>query len=266
MAWKNGYYYRNRREGKRVISEYIGGGPVASLVAELDAHERRQAEQEAARWREFVAEQTAVDQRLAELGMQLNELVDAALKASGYHSHHGEWRLKRMTEIKKRDGDELFTLTNKANPAPADLREFTRWLLQHPDQVDRWGDTANLVEFQLLRQIIPDSEGAKLATRFQLENMRDALGFATAPALERPLIRMIVLCWLRVQAAETAFTQTMKAGVSIREAEFRDTQLTAAQRRYLRAVETLARIRKLNINIQVNIADKQIVVNQPTSN
>lgn len=269
MAWlskgKRQYYYRSKRVGDRVVSEYIGAGPVAGLVAQLDAHERRQAEQQAARWREFVNRESAIDHQLAELGTQLNEFVEAALLANGLHQHHGTWRYRRMTQLKKRTGEELFSLTNKANPKSEDLHEFGDWLLQHPDQVERWGDTANLVEFQLLRQIIADSEGAKLATREHLSNLRDALGFATAPALERPLIRMIVLCWLRVQVAETALTQTMKAGNTMRECEFRDAQLTAAQRRYLRAVETLARIRKLSINVQINLGNQQLIVNQPTN-
>ncbi len=44
MAWEsrgNGsYYYRKQRIGGRVVSEYVGQGEVAGLVAQLDAIER----------------------------------------------------------------------------------------------------------------------------------------------------------------------------------------------------------------------------------
>jgi hypothetical protein len=51
----------------------------------------------------------------------------------------------------------------------------------------------------------------------------------------------------------------MRENLSLAQGEYWEKKLSANQRRYLRAVETLARIRKLNITVQVNVADKMIV-------
>ena len=49
MAWedRNGrlYYYRKRREGKRVVSEYVGNGFAGMMAEELDGEDRQKAEQ-----------------------------------------------------------------------------------------------------------------------------------------------------------------------------------------------------------------------------
>jgi len=95
VAWKNGYYYRNRREGKRVISEYIGAGPVAGLVAQLDAHERARIAAERDAWQALKDEQTAIDAPLDAIGAQLEQFVMATLLVSGHHLHRGQWRKMR---------------------------------------------------------------------------------------------------------------------------------------------------------------------------
>src|SRR5215216_473787 len=56
MGWEERrgrlYYYRSVREGKRVRKEYVGGGALGQLIAQLDELERLQREEEEASWRE----------------------------------------------------------------------------------------------------------------------------------------------------------------------------------------------------------------------
>jgi hypothetical protein len=100
MPWKTikrrAYYYRNRRVGGRVVSEYVGTGEVAELVARLDAAER--AERDQAR-----AGERADRERDGEVEGMLDDLVARArgeaarmLEAAGYRQHkRGEWRRRR---------------------------------------------------------------------------------------------------------------------------------------------------------------------------
>jgi hypothetical protein len=98
MGWDKGgrYYTRSRRENGRVVREYIGGGRVGELVAQLDELERdkRETERQCARIAQEKVE--AVDAPLAELDELADLVARAALAAAGYRQHHrGEWRKAR---------------------------------------------------------------------------------------------------------------------------------------------------------------------------
>jgi hypothetical protein len=89
------YYYRNRRIGKQVISEYIGTGHTALLMSQLDEHEREQAKLRRRAWKEIQRREAAIDAQIDELGDHIKALVDAHLIISGMHQHKREWRRKR---------------------------------------------------------------------------------------------------------------------------------------------------------------------------
>jgi hypothetical protein len=77
------------------------------------------------------------------------------------------------------------------------------------------------------------------------------------PPLERLLIEQVVLCWLHFNLLDLEYTNIMSASISASTADHSERRLSAAQRRYLRACEALARIRKLARTtpaLQVNIA------------
>jgi hypothetical protein len=95
MGWDRGFYYRVRKVNGRVVREYVGRGPIAELVAQMDALERQQREAERAAWLAKRAELDALDAGVATL-IDLTDLAAAAaLRAVGYHNHKGQWRRKR---------------------------------------------------------------------------------------------------------------------------------------------------------------------------
>lgn len=101
MGWetrdgRGRYYTRSRREGGRVVREYVGTGATAEAIAHLDAlvRERRAAERSAwSRERSFTDDLTAAVLAFNALG---EALARAALMAASYHRHHRRaWRKRR---------------------------------------------------------------------------------------------------------------------------------------------------------------------------
>jgi hypothetical protein len=90
--------------------------------------------------------------------------------------------------------------------------------------------------------------------REQMREMRDALGYETAPPLERPLIDHACLCWLRLALMELHYS-ALTDGNTFRAFEHAEKRLAAAQKRFSRAVELLARVRRLKLPaVQINVA------------
>jgi hypothetical protein len=90
-----------------------------------------------------------------------------------------------------------------------------------------------------------------------LEGLGADLGYAESSSLERLLIQQITLCWLNLNLTEYRLTNVMKQSISFACGLYWEKRLTAAQRRFTRACETLARVRKLSRNtpaLQFNIA------------
>jgi hypothetical protein len=89
------YYYKKRREGDRVVSEYVGGGELVHL-AEYEAQKkqfRKDAERELFRRAQMSASE--IDRYLDEMDGLIDGLVIGSLYAMGFHQHKGQWRRKR---------------------------------------------------------------------------------------------------------------------------------------------------------------------------
>jgi hypothetical protein len=90
------YYTRSRKEGGKVIREYVGGGVLGELAARMDAEGRRLREEEKASRREERERLDALAAPVEELCEAAEVIARAALIASGYRRHNrGEWRKRR---------------------------------------------------------------------------------------------------------------------------------------------------------------------------
>lgn len=99
MGWEqrgNGnYYYRKKRVGKRVVSEYVGGGYAAELISKIEGVDKDEKDWKRWQARKRKADDREVDMMLDELETTLEGLVTALLLTEGYHMHRGEWRRQR---------------------------------------------------------------------------------------------------------------------------------------------------------------------------
>lgn len=99
MGWENRkgkrYYYRKRRIGDRVVSEYVGTGPEAKAAAALDESKRLAREEAREQFRREQERQRALDEAAERACRLIRNVVYATLLLNGYHMHHGEWRKRR---------------------------------------------------------------------------------------------------------------------------------------------------------------------------
>ena len=99
MAWETrgnrSYFYRKKRVGGKVKSEYIGGGEVAKLIARREQLERQVSDAAAERSKREREAADALDERINELSEINRILVDALFLINGYHQHKRQWRKKR---------------------------------------------------------------------------------------------------------------------------------------------------------------------------
>ncbi len=96
MGWEKGRYYtRSRKVNGRVVREYVGGGEVGALAAQLDAIERERREWERESWRKEKEEMEAFDDSVAKVCRMADIIAKAAMIAAGFHRHRGEWRRRR---------------------------------------------------------------------------------------------------------------------------------------------------------------------------
>lgn len=99
MAWekrRNGsYFYLKRREGDRVVSEYMGTDLLGRLY-EAQIYERRAKKaRERIRLLSVAAELDELEAKLEKLSEAIETCVTAELVAAGCYRHNREWRRRR---------------------------------------------------------------------------------------------------------------------------------------------------------------------------
>jgi len=101
MAWESrkgssgSYYTRSLRVKGKVVREYIGTGPTALAIAELDALDRQQRHHDQINFKVEKEAQRSIDRKIDEETKIVQTMTDAVLLVNGYHYHKGQWRKKR---------------------------------------------------------------------------------------------------------------------------------------------------------------------------
>lgn len=268
MAWKNGYYYRNRREGDQVVSEYVGSGYAAELLAQLDEKERIKAKAKRELFRRQVTADRAQQNEIDATGKAAGDMVTALMLIAGYHRHKRQWRKDRDVEaiqvmapadldITAEHLNALITAVDGGKPTKAQRAELARYFEQLPGLAKLQGDAMAHITARLVKSLHGRAGG--MAAGVHLANLKKELGYDEAPMIEQMLIEHILVCWARLQLVEWRNLNHTEGEHNMREGAYWEKALNAAQRRYLRACETLARVRRLNVKIQVNVANQQIV-------
>jgi hypothetical protein len=153
---------------------------------------------------------------------------------------------------------QLLTATNKEHPRPADIKALAA-ILKDNEGMELWRNVASAAHIAELTVIENASAvpGLKECWKQRLQALKKELGYDEAPTLERLLIQQAALCWLKLNLVELNYSSVMKQSITLTLGMYWEKRLTAAQKRFARACETLARVRKLSRNtpaLQFNIA------------
>ena len=272
MGWEirngNRYYYRKRWYNGTCISEYVGRGFLAEAIATLEQLDQERQRLTRITWQQERVEIKTVDRQIDELCSHIRTITRAVLRATGHHRHKGQWRKKRMKKKLANSADrdrveKIVGATNTTNPKPADVKALRKVLNEFPDIIQ----LSNMAA-QAATHAIDEMEATvavKEVMKRRYETLLDELGYSEAAPLEKLLIWQVCLAWVRLAITERYYTGTID-NTTLTKAIFYDKRLNAAQRCFLRACETLARVRKLASRtpevLQVNIANQQ--VNQVT--
>ena len=269
MAWEerngNRYYYTKMRIGDRVVSQYFGNGELAQAIAKLSELDRERIQLERTIERDKHEEIRTINRQVNEVCTAIRNITKAALLATGHHQHKGQWRKRRMTKRKtakkqKNEASEFLTRLQKGRGTAEDIERFNKSLKDGPNIIQLF-DLAENAKQAILRNLAGDNQALKLANSEKLEIIKNELGYDQSSQLERLLIEQIVLCNLRLYWVENLMIVNMKQATML-QVQHWEKRLSANQRRYFRAIETLARVRKLASRtpeiLQVNIAQNQV--------
>jgi hypothetical protein len=172
------------------------------------------------------------------------------------------------TQAAQKDEDEFgrrfqeaLSAANRQSPLPGAVQRFKEVLdVCRAEGVTPWRDMKTplraALEIVLMKEAEPMVRGGITAVwGEQARDLRDSLGYEQAPALERMLIEHASLCWLRLAVMEVRYSAVVAANNTLTQVEHTERRLTEAQKRFNRACESLARVRKLSRpSVQINVA------------
>lgn len=284
MGWESRggqrrYYTRSRREGGRVVREYLGTGATAEAISQLDTLDRDRRRLNAESDHREQAQWTQAGNGLKDFCRLVSEIAADALMLAGYHRHaRGEWRKKRGGTMSKSTdlasdavrSEKEIRAVSIPEDAAGQLALISRAihgdkkaeagaiaaLRKHPDlfhinYADAFAATVDLAGGgSPVRQEIIRNELTTLA--------REAVGPSPSP-LEKILAERVAVCQMQLSIWERDYATSMGKGMSISLSEFKQRKIETAHRRLLSSIKALAQVRKLQLpNVQVNIGEKQI--------
>jgi hypothetical protein len=144
----------------------------------------------------------------------------------------------------------------------ADRAAMRKLMLAEPE---RFRDIGDLCEWAFERAV-EHYAGKHTILAESIKGQRDILradfGYADALPPERLLIDEIALSRLRHYQAVSRHERAGTEPMPLATAEYWEKKVSSTQRRYLRAIETLARVGKLlrSVTVQLNIGEKQLNV------
>ena len=256
MAWEprnrsNCYYYGGKRQGNRIIKEYLGRGITAALIA---AALLKQKEHRHALWKK---------RRELFQGLQvIHSHIRSFLRFSGQIQ-----RLLRFIERDTREGilisltqefsmanqteepillpmnqpiDEVLTRAKQRDPHV--LPQVRQLIEQKPELWQRMMDLARQAQEAQIHALAGDDQILKAAVLSKFNALKKELGDGCSNPLEQIIIERILISWLQIQHTDLLFAKTPASDSALTKLLHKRADL--CQGRLQRAITQLQAMRK----------------------
>jgi hypothetical protein len=159
------------------------------------------------------------------------------------------------------DGPEMNKLLKRAAKGDESCLPQVQALLADKERGSDWmeaaGSPAAWFRQSLVNKMGADNVFAKEAAKQKLERVQADLEGPNPTPIERLLAERASLCWFAVNWYEERFINANE--MSLTQADYFQRRIHRTHQRFLSAVETLARVRKMaGPTLQVNIARNQV--------
>ena len=171
-------------------------------------------------------------------------------------------------ERQKLEFQEIIQKINNKDPEKIDVQKAEAMMRSNPRVYEIFEGTVGTLLNMFFDKATGGDKGQQLLKEAEALSIKELLGYNSSCQIEKLIIDQVLLCWAGVIYMENnVFTMLTKGGTPISTHNFYQEELSRYQNRYLKAIETLARVRKLNkgIAFQVNIATdggQQVNVNE----
>lgn len=156
---------------------------------------------------------------------------------------------------------DLLKRTDAAHPKPEDVTALRKALHDLPDLWHNLGGNLSRLAIDQIIDKLTTQTTLREAVRQGATARRKGLGWAEADLLEKMLIENVVLMWVGFSDVQMRYLSAREGGsLSFDAGVYWEKRLTAAHKRYLKACESLARVRRMGkaSAVQINIGDKQV--------
>jgi len=140
---------------------------------------------------------------------------------------------------------EIIAATSKKNPKEEDLQTLRKMMKEDSSIWQMYGDWAHQCELMIMRDYFESNHFVEETVEKKLRDMRNDLNWETATVLEKLLIRQICITWLRLYYVERQHHQATTGNHSLAHGVYWDKRLSEVQKRHLKAIESLAKVRKM---------------------
>ena len=150
---------------------------------------------------------------------------------------------------------ELFKNVALDSPNPDQVEELKQFIQENPSIFRETYNFSNMVVDNLLS--LPEmNQTLRAVIKESLKDIKNQFGYSSSSIIEKMVIDSIIVSWVRLQYLELVFTKAFFGKeFSIQSKKQYDNLLNSAHKRYLRSIDSLVRIRKIGVNLKINIAN-----------